>query len=707
LSSLWNFLPLVSRLIRPALLLAALAPLAALHAQSNYATPYTFTTFAGTAGSSGSADGTGNAAQFHFPYGAAVDGSGNVYVADTYNNTIRKITSGGSVTTFAGTAGRSGSADGTGSTAQFKLPSGVAADAAGNIYVADSGNYTIRKITAAGVVTTLFGTAGSGGGTGSTALDGGPIGVAVDGAGNVYVTFAFTIWKITAAGVVTDFSVNAARFNFPYGVAVDGAGNVYVADTGNHTIRKITAAGVVTTLAGTAGRSGSADGTGSTAQFSLPFGIAVDGTGNVYVAEVGNDTIRQITPTGVVTTLAGSAGTNGSTDGMGSAARFNNPFGVAVDGSGAVYIADSGNFTIRKGVDPRKPMITTQPVGASVVVGQSFNLSVTATGLEPITYQWRKNNVDVAAATGATLSLTNFQASDLGVYSVVISNAFGSVTSSGAILRVSPTDFNGDGRSDPLWRNAGNGEIRTWVPIGGSIGFGAEAGGWTVIGVGDFDGDGRAEPLWRNASTGLIASWTSGGGYRSFGTEGGGWSVLTVGDFDGDGRAEPLWRNASTGEIRTWFPGAGSACFGAEGGGWSIIAVGDFDGIGRTEPLWQNISTGVVASWTCSGTYLTFSAEGGGWSVIGVGDFDGDGRAEPLWRNVLGGEIRTWFVGGGSLGFGTESGGWSVLAVGDFDGDGRAEPLWRNTNTGAVAAWTSNGTNLPFGTEGGGWSVIK
>ena len=178
------------------------------------------------------------------------------------------MTPAGVVTTLAGLAGSQGSADGTGSAARFAWPIGVAVDSTGNVYVADNGNDTIRKVTPAGVVTTLAGLAGSSG--------------SADGTGS------------------------AARFYGPSGVAVDSAGNVYVADTGNYTIRKVTPAGVVTTLAGLAGTEGSADGTGSAARFSYPSGVAVDSAGNVYVADTGNNTIRKVTPAGVVTTLAGT-----------------------------------------------------------------------------------------------------------------------------------------------------------------------------------------------------------------------------------------------------------------------------------------------------------------------------------------------------------------------------------------------------------------
>jgi sugar lactone lactonase YvrE len=293
------------------LLLMVLAVLTAInvHAQSTYE-PYTFTTFAGLP--PGSADGTGSAARFNSPGGVAVDSAGNTYVADTVNSTIRKITPAGVVTTFAGLAGSPGSVNGTGSAARFNSPVAVAIDNIGNIFVADTNNSTIRKITSARVVSTFAGVAGS---TGST-----------NGTGST------------------------ARFSFPSALAIDSANNIYVADTNNHTIRKITPARVVSTFAGLAGSPGSANGTGSAARFNGPAGVAVDraGTGNIYVGDTNNFTIRQITPAGVVTTLAGSPGIRGGTNGTGSVARFELPEGMAVDSAGNIYVADTDVSTIRK-----------------------------------------------------------------------------------------------------------------------------------------------------------------------------------------------------------------------------------------------------------------------------------------------------------------------------------------------------------------------
>ena len=353
---------------------------------------YSFTTFAGEIGND-SRDGAGTAARFVRPIGIAVDAGGTLYVADAGSHAIRKISPSGVVTTFAGLAGRRGRADGTGSAARFNEPEGVAVDGSGNVYVADTGNNTIRKISPGGVVTTLAGSPGYGGstdGTGGAARFSSPYDVAVDATGTVYVadTYNNMIRRITAFGVVTTV---AANLDYPRGVAVDGSGNLFVADPYNYLIRKITPSGavstypnldtyfdirdvavdasgnvfvgggaeswdlrvhkvtpggVVTPLAGS-GNPGNADGAGSTAEFGGQLGVAVDASGNVFVADSANQTIRKITAGGIVTTLAG-ARDNGSNDGVGSAARFQSPNGVAVDAGGNLFVADTYNATIRK-----------------------------------------------------------------------------------------------------------------------------------------------------------------------------------------------------------------------------------------------------------------------------------------------------------------------------------------------------------------------
>lgn len=320
-------------------------------------------------------DGPGNFAKFGFPSGIATDTAGNIYVADKNNASIRKITPQGNVTTMAGDPPYTGHTDGTGNEARFFAPEGIAVDGSGNVYVADTENNTIRKVTPARVVTTAAGlpmTRGSADGTGSAAQFSYPAGIGVDAGGNAYVADRFnnTIRKITPQGVVTTFAGlageigstdatgNAARFYRPNGVAVDSAGNVYVADTFNHTIRKITPGRVVTTFAGLPGTGGSADGTGNAARFRSPEGLATDSSDNLYVGDTGNHTIRKITPQREVSTLAGLAGEYGNATGTGSAARFDNPVGVAVDGSGNVFVGDDFNAAIRKITQPGRVVST-------------------------------------------------------------------------------------------------------------------------------------------------------------------------------------------------------------------------------------------------------------------------------------------------------------------------------------------------------------
>ncbi len=338
-------------------------------------------------------DTTGTAdslASFNAPTGLAVDVAGNIYVADYGNNLIRKITTNGTVSTLAGT-GNQGSIDGQGNQASFNGPTSLAVDGSGNIYVADDNNNRIRKITPAGLVSTLAGadSAGFANGTGTSAYFFGPSGIAVDGTGKVYVADAGNnlIRLISPAGVVTTFAGNgnagatngsllSASFNNPAALALDASGNVFVADLLNNMVRQINTSGTVSTLAGN-GNTGSADSAGSAATFYFPNSLAVDGTGNIYVTEYVTNLIRKITPDGTVSTFAGN-GEAGQADSTGTAASFDGPSGIAIDAVGNLYIADTYNNVIRK--------IT--PAGvASTIAGSGFAGSLNGKALASLKKQ--------------------------------------------------------------------------------------------------------------------------------------------------------------------------------------------------------------------------------------------------------------------------------------------------------------------------------
>ncbi len=318
----------------------------------------TVSTLAGT-GDSGFEDGQGAFAKFSYPHSVAVDVQGNVFVADRGNHRVRKVTPAGIVSTLAGA--EPGFENGPGTSAKFTEPFGVSVDLQGNVYVAEVGNSRIRKITPLGIVSSFAGSGKIGfkNGEGATAEFNYPSGVAVDSMNNVYLADwgNHRIRKIASSGTVSTLAGNGdygfeegpgitAKFRDPSGVAVDGHGNVYVADRGNHRIRKISPSGVVSTLAGN-GMADFANGSGASASFNLPNGIVVDAKGYLYAADRQNHLIRKITPSGLVSTLAGS-GDAGFANGSGASAKFNLPLSVAVDLQGNVYVSDQNNHCIRK-----------------------------------------------------------------------------------------------------------------------------------------------------------------------------------------------------------------------------------------------------------------------------------------------------------------------------------------------------------------------
>jgi sugar lactone lactonase YvrE len=330
----------------------------------------TISTIAGNGQANFGGDGgAATSAQLSYPNGIAVDHTGNIYIADLLNNRVRMVTPTGTISTYAGNGIPGFGGDGGAATnAQLNQPSGLAIDSSGNLYIADSNNAVVRMVNTQGVISTVAGTGGVGGYSG----DGGaatkatllaPIGVAVDSSSNIYIADYYGwIREVNAStGVISTIAGNgtngytgdggsatSAQFYNPIGVAVDSSGNVYVADSGNGAVRMISN-GTISTIGGTGILSYTGDGgPAALAQFSAISSIAVDAQGNIYVADTNNNAIRLFPLGGTVSTVAGN-GMQGYTGDGGAAtvAELNNPRGVAVTSSGNVYFTDTGNNSVR------------------------------------------------------------------------------------------------------------------------------------------------------------------------------------------------------------------------------------------------------------------------------------------------------------------------------------------------------------------------
>lgn len=322
----------------------------------------------GTAGFSGDG-GPAISAQLYLPIGLTVDAAGNLLIADYVNRRVREVTPDGTIHTVAGigTQGYSGD-NGPATSAQFHLPTDVAMDAEGNLFIADSHNSSIRKVTPDGVISTVAGNGTAGfsgdGGPATSAQLYGPVGVAVDIAGNLFIADSYNsrIRKVTPEGMISTAAGNgtagfsgdggpatSAQLYQPSDVAVDFEGNLFISDLVNHRIRKVTPDGVISTVAGmgSAGLGGDG-GQATSAQLTYPVGVAVDGTGNLFIADTGNHRIRRVTPNGVISTVAGMGIAGSSNDGsQATAARLNRPTGVIVNAAGDLFITDSGNHCVR------------------------------------------------------------------------------------------------------------------------------------------------------------------------------------------------------------------------------------------------------------------------------------------------------------------------------------------------------------------------
>lgn len=807
-------------------------------------------TVAGNGGRGHAGDGgSALAASFASISGLAVDSSGNLYVSDTPAQRVRRITPAGLISTVAGNgeAGYSGD-NGPGASAQLNTPSGLDTDSAGNLYIADSLNQAVRRVTPAGVISTVWqvgqrfptnvkthgnalyitdatncavylynlgnssivaggscGVPNEGGNATASAL-GGPDGVAVDSLGQVvFVDTDFSrVRRVTTAnilqtiaGVGGSFPNGRAAVGAPlgngYGIWADASGNVNFADAGYNRVRRINATGTIETLAGMdgvwLGQPGCAGGAtscaGATMVLGAPSGIA-PGTaaGEVIFSDRVSDLIFSRNASGTVTKIVGGGGLAIGADGPADQVRID-PYGVARAPSGALFFTDYRAHKVRQLRDGNVSTYVGFGQAASTGDGQKawfanvnrpMALAITADGTLYVSEGDGRRVRRVAPDGTIGTFAGNGQLGASGDGGAATSAAVGTVTgiavhggdvylaSEGLLRRVRngiitsvpgwtqyavglgvtngklyvttqqgtvyratlagavASDYDGDGRSDVLWRNTSTGANTIWKAANGATTqtvTGVTSQAWKIVGQGDFDGDGKDDIFWRNTQTGANTVWRSGNGATPIATTGVtdlAWTVVGVGDFNKDGRSDVVWRHKANGKNVIWtsMAGANIPVTTAADQKWQIVGVGDFDGDGGADLFWRNATTGANQVWRNgnSAAQLVVSAAPAAWKLQGVGDFDGDGRSDLFWRNASTGQDVIWNRGNSAtprvLTTVTDLK-WKVVAVGDYNGDGKADLLWRHATNGANTIWKSgNGATLQTvtGVTNTAWTIV-
>jgi len=722
------------------------------------------TTVAGTGSIGYTGDGgLATAAQLANPLSIDVDAGGSLFIADRLNHVIRRV-SGGIITTIAGLGTMGLAGDGGPATlAKFNQPDGIGVDQAGNIFVVDSANNRVRQFSLGGIINSVVGRPVSGfsgdGGPASAAAINSPQAVAMDTAGNLFIADMGNsrIRKVTSGGIISTVAGNgtigfngdgitatSAWVGVPTGIAVDASGNLYISDRNIGRVRKVTN-GVITTVAGNGSFGGYGNGNGgaaTSAALGFVAGLALDASGNLFIADRGTHSIRKVSSQGVISTVAGNGSFGYSGDGGPAlSAALNDPAGIAVDSIGNLYIADTGNNRIRK-VNTNGTISTIAGSGTFVIgvdggpatavgLGLPTGISVDAFGNVFFADNGlvRKISLDGMISTIAGDRTSGYGGDGGASISARVNRAQGVVVDSSGTLYIADTfnhrirkvssgarrDFNSDGRTDILWRNTA-GDVSMWQMNGYANTnrfISGNGPGWIVGGTGDFDADGKADILWRD-NAGNAAIWLMNGAtvssFAPIGNLPTSWAIAGVADFNADGRADILWRNAS-GDVAVWLMNGvavtNSGTFIANRPpSWTIAGTGDFDGDGKADVLWRDTS-GDVSLWIMNGITITSNTTianiWSGWTIVGVADFNGNGRADILWREVTG-NVAMWLMNGTTVVnwslIANIWNGWSIVGTGDFNGNGESDILWRD-DAGGIAIWMMDGAVVSsFGSMG-------
>jgi sugar lactone lactonase YvrE len=641
---------------------------------------------------------------FNEPSAVALDTAGNInapntfiYVADTFSHRVYRINSAGSAAVIAGTGVAGSTGDGGLATAaQVSVPAGLAVDAAGNLYVAENLGNRVRKITPAGIISTVAGTgvAGFSGddGPATAAKLNGPWGLAVDATGNLFIADSdnHRVRRVDTAGVMTTIAGygfegyngdgNFAIFSglaHPLGVAVDGTGNVWIADTRNDRIRRVSTGGIISTVAGTGVRGFSGDGAlALAAQLSLPASIKLDASGNAYVTDSGNYRVRKFADGGSINTVAGNGVYGFSGDGgPPTSAALAFPYDAAVDASGNLYIADTDNNRIRK------------VTGLTARVARDLNGDA-------------KSDILYFDATGAAGVVLMNGVTQTGSGNVLTAGSGWSITHA--------ADFDGDGKADLLIKNT-NGQIAILLMNGETVKSAAllvgTGGDYTPVLTGDFNGDGKADIVLKKAD-GLVAlllmngtAVSSAGLLLSAGSP---WSVTHTGDFDGDGKSDLVLKNTDGSAALLLMNGTAVAAANyvlEAGSPWTVTHAADMDGDRRTDLVIRNVN-GEYVQILMNGTsvvnaaYILFSP----YTITHLADFNGDGKADLVIRHPDRSAALLIMNGVGgvtSASYLLLAGSTSIVAqVADYNGDGKSDILLKNADGSATVILKDGGLDL-------------